>query len=176
MGRKANSERFPVARGYRRLLVPLNDAAESFHALELACQFAADSHAKITALSAIEVPALLPLDAHLRDEEDAAQRLLERAGGTAHSYGVKVSAKIVRARDVGAAIVEQAVADHVELIVLGVRRAHGSPLRPGRSMRTSCTRSSRAHPAASWSSRTRRERQRRKHSPRDRSRFVACRA
>lgn len=123
MGRKATSERFSVARGYRRLLVPLDAAAESFHALELACRFAADSHARITALCVIEVPALLPLDAHLRDEEDAAQRLLERAGATADSYGVKVSAKIVRARDVGAAIVEQAVADHVELIVLGVRRA-----------------------------------------------------
>ena len=43
--------------------------------------------------------------------------------GDSRLLRVKVSAKIVRARDVGAAIVEQAVADHVELIVLGVRRA-----------------------------------------------------
>ena len=51
------------ARGYRRLLVPLDARRESFDALQIACRLAVDDHARITAVSVIEVPALLPLDA-----------------------------------------------------------------------------------------------------------------
>ena len=111
-----------MARGYGRLLVPLDDRPESFQALEIACRLAADDHAKITAIVVLEVPALLPLDAHLHDEEEAARRLLERAGATADSYGVKVSPKLVRARDPGAAVVQQAASDHTELIVICAQR------------------------------------------------------
>ena len=107
-----------VASGYRRLLVPVDSRPESFHAFELACRLAADERAKITALVVIEVPALLPLDAHMRDEEEAAYKLLERAGATADSFGIRMSARVVRARDPGAAIVQHATSDDVELIVI----------------------------------------------------------
>src|SRR5262249_26091538 len=81
----ASARRLQVARGYRRMLVPVDARPESFGALEIACRLAADNHAKITAIAVIEVPALLPLDAHLSDEEDEARRLLERAGAMGDS-------------------------------------------------------------------------------------------
>jgi nucleotide-binding universal stress UspA family protein len=120
---KESERRAPAERGYRRLLVPLDTRRESLDALELACRLAADDHARITALVVIEVPALLPLDAHLRDQEDDARRLLERAGATGDTYGVKVSPRVVRARDVGAAIVSEASADRSEAILVGAPRA-----------------------------------------------------
>jgi nucleotide-binding universal stress UspA family protein len=110
-------------RSYRRLLVPLDSRGESFEALEIACRLAADDRARITALSVIEVPALLPLDAHFADEEQEARRLLEQAGSTADAYGVRLSPQLVRTRDAAAAIVEQATSDGSELIVLGAPRA-----------------------------------------------------
>jgi nucleotide-binding universal stress UspA family protein len=122
VARKA-SRGFRVAEGYRRLLVPLDDGPESSHALAIACRVAADNRARITAVAVIEVPPLLPLDAHLREEEHAARELLDHAGATAESHGVKLSPKVVRARDSAAAIVEQARADHVELVIIGVQRA-----------------------------------------------------
>ena len=111
-----------VSRGYRRLLVPLDDRPESFDALDIACRLAADDGASITALSVLEVPPLLPIDTHLEDAERAVRRLLERAGATGDSYGVKVATELVRARDAASAVVERAKSDHAEVIVIGAPR------------------------------------------------------
>jgi nucleotide-binding universal stress UspA family protein len=120
---RAETRRSSVAGSYRRLLVPVHSRDESFHAFDLACRLAADEHARITALAVTEVPALLPLDAHLRDEEEAARQLLDRAGAIGDAYGVKVTLRLVRARDFGAAIVQHALSDRTELIVVGAPRA-----------------------------------------------------
>jgi len=95
---------------------------ESFEAVDLACRLAADAHARITAVAVLEVPALLPLDAHLRVEEEDARQLIDRAGAIADSYGVRAATRVVRARDVGAAIVQQASSEDVELIVIAAPR------------------------------------------------------
>ena len=109
-------------RGYRRLLVPLVAQRESFDALQFACRLAVDDHARITALSVIEVPALLPMDARFDDVEDSARRLLEQAGATGDAYGIKVVQRLVRARDFGAAVVAEAIFDRSEIIVAGAPR------------------------------------------------------
>jgi basic amino acid/polyamine antiporter, APA family len=117
-------------RGYRRLLVPVDARRESFDALEIACRLAADDHARITALAVVQLPALLPLDAHFEDVENASRRLLEQGGATGDAYGVRVVQRLVRARDLATAIVAQAVADRSEVIVLGAPRAElASPRR-----------------------------------------------
>lgn len=104
------------------MLVPIAANEESERAVDLACRLAAESHASITALAILEIPAVLPLDAHMVDVEDEARRLLERVGATGDAYGVKVSPKLVRARDAGAAIVASAASTGVELIVIGAPR------------------------------------------------------
>jgi nucleotide-binding universal stress UspA family protein len=109
-------------KSYRRLLVPLVENDESQVALDVACRLAAERGASISAVTIIEVPPLLPLGAHLGDEEDRARRLLERAGATGDSFGVRIVPRILRARDAGAAIVEEARAADAELIVLGTAR------------------------------------------------------
>jgi nucleotide-binding universal stress UspA family protein len=109
--------------GYYRLLVPLDARHESFEALQIACRLAVDDHARITAISVIEVPPMLPLDARFDDDEEAAWRLLEQAGATGDSFGVKTVARLVRARDFGASIVAEAISDRTELIVVGAPRS-----------------------------------------------------
>jgi nucleotide-binding universal stress UspA family protein len=111
-----------VLRGYRRVLVPVIANPESAHAVEIACRLAAESRASITALAVVEVPPLLPLDAHMADAEDEAHRLLERVGATADAYGIGVSRELLRARDAGAAIVQKAARFKIELIVIGAPR------------------------------------------------------
>ena len=103
--------------------MPLDARSESFDALQMACRLAVDDHAKITVVTVIEVPALLPLDACFDDIEEAARRLLERAGATGDAYGVKVVSRLVRARDFGAAIVAEATSDRCEIIIVGAQRA-----------------------------------------------------
>ncbi len=69
----------------------------------------------------IEVPLTLPLDAELPAEiEDEAQRALKRASDVGEEYeDVKVTAEVVRARGVGAGIVEAARRYGSEAIVIG---------------------------------------------------------
>jgi nucleotide-binding universal stress UspA family protein len=109
-------------RGYRRILVPVLDNPESERAIAVACRLAADRHASITVLTVIEVPPLLPLDAHMTDEEGDARQLLNRAEAVGASYGVRLSARILRAREADSAIIEQAGAVEAEVIVIGGAR------------------------------------------------------
>jgi APA family basic amino acid/polyamine antiporter len=67
------------------------------------------------------VPLTLPLDAPLPpDQDDHARRVLERAQEVGDEYeDVDVTAELIRARDVGAGIVEAARERDVEAIVVG---------------------------------------------------------
>jgi nucleotide-binding universal stress UspA family protein len=108
--------------GYRRLLVPLGENVESERAVDTACRLAAEHGASITAVVVVEVPPLLPLDAHMSEEEAEARRLLDRATALAELYGLKVSACVLRAREAAGAIVNRATAEGIELIVIGAPR------------------------------------------------------
>jgi nucleotide-binding universal stress UspA family protein len=116
--------------GFRRLLVPVVDNAESEQAMDAACRLAADRGAEIAAVTVIEVPPVLPLDAHMTDDEAAAHRLLERACAIADRYGVSVTPRIMRGRNAADAIVAEAERRDTELIVIGAprkrRRTFGS--------------------------------------------------
>jgi len=69
----------------------------------------------------IEVPLALPLDAELPAEvEEEAQRTLKRASEVGEEYeDVRVAGEVVRARDIGAGIVEEARRRGAEAIVIG---------------------------------------------------------
>ncbi len=77
--------------------------------------------ARLDLVYVLEVPLTLPLDAELPPErEEEARRALERAKAVGDEYeDVEVSAAIVRARDVGAGIVEAARRSGAEAIVVG---------------------------------------------------------
>jgi APA family basic amino acid/polyamine antiporter len=89
--------------------------------IDLACQLATE-HASLTALSVIEVPMMVPMDAHMIEEETAAKRVLDVARAIADSYGVSFSVRIVRARDAGEAIVQEAIRDNTEIIIMSAPR------------------------------------------------------
>jgi nucleotide-binding universal stress UspA family protein len=73
----------------------------------------------VEALYVIRVPLDLPLDAELIDQEERAEASLAEAKLLGADYGVRVEGKTVRARAIGAAIVERAREANADLIVLG---------------------------------------------------------
>jgi nucleotide-binding universal stress UspA family protein len=111
-----------VSRGYLRILVPVTDNTVSEKAMDFAARLAAERHASVTAVTVIEVPPLLPLDADMSEEEEDAHRLLERVQAIAGSYGVGVSPRILRARQAASAIVEHATTIRAEIVVMGSAR------------------------------------------------------
>ena len=111
-----------LALEYRRLLVPTVAGQPSDDALDVACGLAAERGAQIIALNVLEVPLDLPLNAHLPDDEDHANDELDEAQAIGDSYGVTVVDRLVRARNAGEAIVEEATRRGSEIIVLGSPR------------------------------------------------------
>src|SRR5436309_1293840 len=80
------------------------------------------AHAAIVALRVIVVPMELPLDTPVPEAEERANELLDEARDIGDRYGVRVIERLVRARDAGRAIVEEAERRHSEIIVMGSPR------------------------------------------------------
>ena len=70
----------------------------------------------------IVVPLELPLDADLTAELEEAHELLDKARAIAEPYGVRVVERVVRGRNAGRAIVEEADRRAAEIVVLGAPR------------------------------------------------------
>ena len=96
---------------------------ESETTVALAAELASEQSASIIAVVVIELSRELPLEAHMPEEEAEARRLLEEARATAGAYGVRVRARVVRARQPGEAIVAEAKALGADLVVLRARPA-----------------------------------------------------
>jgi APA family basic amino acid/polyamine antiporter len=112
-----------VALEYRNVLVPVVWRRESEAAVDLACRLATNRGASIVAVTVLEVPLELPLDASLPDEaERKANDLLDEARAIGDAYGVNVIGRLVRARRAGRAIVGEAERRHSEIIVMGSPR------------------------------------------------------
>jgi APA family basic amino acid/polyamine antiporter len=110
---------------YRTVLVPVLRTAESEEALVAAARLAGGRRARIVLLHVIEVPLEQLLDADLSEQERIADELLDEAQALVESYGVRATPRIVRARRAGPAIVDEAIAQNAELIVLGASRTRG---------------------------------------------------
>ena len=114
-----------LALEYRSILVPVVGGPESDEAMDVACRLAAERRATIAAVSVIEVPLELPLDARLADEESRAYEQLDEARAVGEKYGVDVIGRLVRARSAGRAIVDEADRRRSEIIVMGAPRRGG---------------------------------------------------
>jgi hypothetical protein len=77
-----------------------------------------DANASIDAIVFLEVPPQLSLDAGLEPEEDAALERLEAARLRARDEKLKIRTAVVRTRNVGAGIVEEAKRRNAEVIYL----------------------------------------------------------
>ena len=126
---KALTKQVPEV-AFRNILVPVfgskldDDIVSTAGRLAAAEQEEAESGEEETRLDlvyVIEVPLTLPLDAELPgDIENGAQRALQRASDVAEEYeDVNVNAEVVRARGIGAGIVESARRYGSEAIVIG---------------------------------------------------------
>jgi nucleotide-binding universal stress UspA family protein len=105
------------------VLVPLVDDPTAYEAVHVAARLAAVHHGRLELLRVLVVPAELPLDCHLGEQEADAERLLDETASLAESLGVKVSKHVVRARHAGPAIVEEAKRRHADLVTLGAPRS-----------------------------------------------------
>ena len=111
-----------LALEYRRLLVPVLEGRASDEALDVAASLSAERGAQLTAVYVLEVPLDVALATDLSQEEEIANRELDEARAIGESYGVAVIPRLVRARNAGVAIVQEAERRSSEIIVIGAPR------------------------------------------------------
>jgi nucleotide-binding universal stress UspA family protein len=89
-------------------------------AVELACKIGKKSKSKIYIVYVIEVNRSLPVDAIIKPDMEAAERVLLEAEEYAQDNDFDVETEIIQARDVGPAIIEVARQNKVDMIVMSM--------------------------------------------------------
>ncbi|HEY1689063.1 MAG TPA: amino acid permease [Solirubrobacteraceae bacterium] len=95
------------ALGYRTALVPIFGADVSATALAGAAKLVGENGV-IYAVFVLPVPSQLSLEAGLEEEEEAGRTVLESARVQAHRAGFKIHTGLIRTRNPGSALVEEA--------------------------------------------------------------------
>jgi basic amino acid/polyamine antiporter, APA family len=106
---------------YRSILLPISTDQVDDVMAATALQLASESGTSVVALYPIEVPLSESMSASMEAETEEAERQLREAAALGREYGVNVITRIVRTRNIGQAIVEEAERRRSEIIVLGAR-------------------------------------------------------
>ena len=109
-----------------RVMVAIRNPEHVNDLMSLACQLAQGMKAELMVLNVVEVGPALPLDVESEALESPGRKALERAAHvTSETFGGEAHTRLVRARDAGPAIVEQAAQYGADLLVLGYHGKHG---------------------------------------------------
>ena len=104
---------------FERILVPMKINLIGEEVLGTAIKLAEEHGSSITVFHVVRVPLDKPLAAEMVEAEEQAQASLAEAKLVAGELGVVVDGVIEHARAIGEAIVDVAVAQSVDLIVMG---------------------------------------------------------
>ena len=112
---------------HSKILVPVNGSSLDATVVALAAQLARRAKGRVYAIYVIEVRRTLPLDADMPAERRDADVALDRVERAAEEADQEIETEILQARDIGTAIVEEAVEANVDLILMGIpyRRKFG---------------------------------------------------
>jgi nucleotide-binding universal stress UspA family protein len=104
----------------KSILVPVNGTSVDDEALRLACNIGKRPKGRVFIIYVIEVKRTLPLDAHIESELQKGEAVLAHAEQVAEDAGCEVEVELLQAREVGPAVVDEAVERGVDLIIIGL--------------------------------------------------------
>ena len=121
---------------FKRAVVALNGGPSDQRTVRLTAEIAHHNKAEVVVVHVVEVDWTLPIDADIASGSEEAQRVLDIAEATAEGAGVKVETVLLQARDVGAALVDEAAERGADLLVMGIvyRRRFGGAFAIGRTI------------------------------------------
>jgi nucleotide-binding universal stress UspA family protein len=105
---------------FSRALIGLNGGPTDAEIVHLACQLAKPADAELIAVHVVEVDWSHELSAAIAAEDEQAQVILDGAEAIAEKYKLKLRPSLLQARDVGAALVDEAVELGADAILLGL--------------------------------------------------------
>jgi len=104
----------------KKVLVPVSGTKADEEAVRLACRLTKKGGGKIFVTYVIQVDRTLPLDAEVRPEIERAEQVLDQAEVIAEELDCNVETDLLQSREVGPAIVDEAIERGVDLIAMGV--------------------------------------------------------
>jgi len=104
----------------KKVLIPVNGTKADEEAVSLSCTLAKKGGGKIYVTYVIQVERTLPLDAEVRPEIEKAEQVLDRAEVIAEEHDYNVETDLLQSREIGPAIVDEAIERGVDLIIMGV--------------------------------------------------------
>jgi nucleotide-binding universal stress UspA family protein len=121
---------------FRRAVVALSGGRTDRSIVALAVELARPAKAELVGVHVVEIDWTLPLDADVAGRSEDAQRVLDIAETTAEAGHYELETVLLQARDVGAAIVDEATEREADLIICGLpfRRRFGGDFAIGRTI------------------------------------------
>ena len=112
--------------GNARVLVAVRDKEHVRELMKLGCQLAKGNEGEVVAVSVAEIGFGLPLDADADVLDQPAREALEQAAVVVQeACGTQVRVRLLRAREAGPALVDEAVEQGADYLVLGYHGRHG---------------------------------------------------
>jgi len=105
---------------FKKVLVPVVGSEADEEAMKLACRLAKRDKGKVWAVSVVAIKRALPLDAEIDSEIQKAENVLDSVESVAEEDDLEVETDVLQAREVGPAIVDEAVERGVDLILMGI--------------------------------------------------------
>lgn len=121
---------------FQRAVVALNGGPSDERIVRLVAPLAARAKSDLIAVHVVEIDWTLPLDADIAGRSEEVQRVLDMAEAIAELSRVTVEPVLLQARDVGAAIVDEATERGADLLVVGLpyRKRFGGEFAIGRTI------------------------------------------
>ena len=117
-------------------MVALNGAESDTRLVRVVAELARVAKAEVIAVHVVEIDWTLPLDANVAGGSEDAQRVLDVAEAAAEASKLKFEPILLQARDVGAALVDEAVEREADLLVMGLpyRKRFGGDFAIGKTI------------------------------------------
>jgi nucleotide-binding universal stress UspA family protein len=121
---------------FRRAVLALNGGASDARIVRLLASAATKTKIELIAVHVVEIDWTLPLDADIAGRSEDVQRVLDSAEEIAEAFKVKLEPVLLQARDVAAAIVDEATERGADLLVVGLpyRKRFGGEFAIGRTI------------------------------------------
>ena len=105
---------------FRKAALALNGGPTDELVVTLGCQLAKPGIGELVAIHVIEVDWSHELSDELTEENEAASAVLDQAEGIADRFKVKLTGDLLQAREVAAALVDEAIEIGADVIILGL--------------------------------------------------------
>ena len=121
---------------FKRAILALSGGTVDDRIVQLATELGRTGHGELIGVHVVEVGWSMPLDADIAARSEAAQQILDQAEVTAERLKSRLEPVLLQAREVGAALIDEATEREADLLVVGLpyRKRFGGDFAIGRTI------------------------------------------